>query len=66
MRSSSVGGRPKRSDRPGPRLSNRISRANEPMRSGMRVASGSSHMTSWWETKPETSTMSSGPSPITW
>jgi hypothetical protein len=65
MRSSSV---PTctRSESPIPRLSNKITRANEPSRSVKRRYEGSSHMTCRFVNEPSTKTMSTGPSPTTW
>ena len=65
MRSSSV---PTcaRSESPIPRLSNRITRANEPSRSMKRRYDGSSHLTWRFVNEPSTKTMSTGPSPTTW
>src|SRR4029450_1646977 len=68
MRSSSVG-TPSvgtGSDRPVPRLSNRMSRANEARRSRNLASPGSSHISSILETHPGTYTRSNGPSPTTW
>ena len=55
-----------RSERPMPRLSNRITRAKEPRRSTKRRYEGSSQTTCRLVTKPSTKTMSTGPSPTTW
>ena len=54
MRSSSVGAPTTGSDSPVPRLSNRIKRANEAMRSIMWTTGGISQMSSTCETKPGT------------
>ena len=66
MRCSSVGMALTRSESPVPRLSKRMSRANEAMRSICGPMNGISQATSTWETNPGTITMSSGPSPTTW
>ena len=68
MRSSSVGNPSvgTGSDRPVPRLSNRISRENEARRSRNLASPGSSHISSMLETHPGTYTRSNGPSPTTW
>ena len=55
-----------RSDRPTPRLSNRMSRENDARRSRNLPKFGSSHITSMFVTHPITKTMSIGPSPTTW
>src|SRR4029453_9493498 len=65
MRSSSVGNPAvgTGSDRPVPRLSNRMSRANEARRSRNLASPGSSHISSILETHPGTYTRPNGPSP---
>ena len=54
-----------RSDRPVPRLSNRIRRENDASRVSSRASVGSSQKTSMFDTQPGTSTKSIGPSPTT-
>jgi hypothetical protein len=66
MRVSRSGSPPGRSDSPVPRLSNRISRANDERRSLKWAERGSSQSSSTCETNPMTMTRSSGPSPVTW
>jgi hypothetical protein len=65
MRASSVGAPPTRSDMPVPRLSKRISRANDPTRSMNAARPGIAVSISTWLTNPGTKTMSNGPSPLT-
>ncbi len=66
MRSSNVGMDGTGSERPVPRLSNRISRANDASREKKRACSGSSHWYSRWEANPGAKIRSRGPSPTTW
>ena len=66
MRTSRLGMSETRSERPVPRLSNRITRENEASRVKNRTSAGSSQNTSMFETHPNTKTMSRGPSPTTW
>ena len=66
IRSAKVGGSPTGSESPVPRLSKTIRRLNEARRFRNWLRCGSSHATSRWETKPWTSSRSSGPSPRTW
>jgi hypothetical protein len=54
------------SERPVPRLSNRITRENDARRSTNRAIGRTSHMASTLETHPWTHTRSSGPSPTIW
>ena len=62
MRVSRFGSVPTRSDRPVPRLSKQITRANDDTRS-MNGPNEPSSVRSMAETKPGISTMSIGPSP---
>ena len=48
-----------------PRLSKAITRANDPIRSQNRSASGGSQPTSRWLTKPPMNSRSTGPFPAT-
>lgn len=62
---SSVGGCPRRSDRPCSRLSQAITRANDASRSKNRLTGAASQMISRCETKPPTNARSGGPLPST-
>jgi hypothetical protein len=68
MRCSSVGSSltGTRSDRPVPRLSNRIRREKLASRSKNRASVGSSQAASTWLIQPGTHTRSRAPSPTTW
>ena len=55
-----------RSDRPVPRLSKVIRRANDASRRRNVDSCGSSHCRSMFDTQPWTKTRSNGPSPTTW
>jgi hypothetical protein len=65
IRCSSEGIPASRSDSPVPRLSKRISRANDPSRSRQRAYDRSSHARSRCETYPGDTMRSIGPSPLT-
>ncbi len=55
-----------RSDRPVPRLSKMITRANSASAAKKRAPSGSSQVNSTFENDPGVQTRSTGPSPTTW
>ena len=65
-RCSSVGTSVTGSDRPMPRLSNRMTRENRASRSKSRANAGLSQVSSTCERKPATKTTSCSPSPTTW
>jgi hypothetical protein len=66
MRVSRFGRSVTRSERPVPRLSNRINRVKDASRSKNRAQAGSSQNTSMFDTQPGTRTRSRGASPTTW
>jgi len=55
-----------RSDKPTPRLSNRMRREHDERRCRYLARLGSSHIASMFDVHPITNTRSTGPSPVTW
>lgn len=66
IRSSRVAASVTRSDKPVPRLSNKINRENDASRRKNRANGGHYHATSKFDTGEGENTRSNGPSPTTW